>query len=61
MLPEFVHSQYSCCSPITNIKLANYLVNEFDTIKISKILDFCEIKNPEISIHRDHLIEHHLV
>ena len=30
-------------------------------LKISKILDFCKIINPEISIHRDHLIETSLV
>ena len=57
MQPGFVHSQYFCSYPISNIILANYLVNEFNTFKISKILDFCEIINPEISIHRDHLIE----
>ena len=38
-------------------KLANYQVNVFNTFKISEIFDFCEIINPEISIHRDHLIE----
>ena len=57
MQPEFVHSQYFCSYPISNIKLANYLVNEFNTFKMSKVLDFCKIINPEISIHRDHLIE----
>ena len=57
MQPEFVHSQYFCSIPISNIELAKYLVNEFNTFKISKILDFCKIINPEISIHRDDLIE----
>ena len=57
MLPEFVHSRFFCSYPILNIYFANYLVNEFNTIKISKILDFCKINNPDISIHRDHLIE----
>ena len=57
MKPEFVHSQYFCSYPISNIKLANYLVNEFNAFKISKILDLCKIINPEISIPRDHLIE----
>ena len=57
MQPEFVYSQYFCSYPITKIYLANYLVNEFNTFKISKILDFCKIINPEISIHRDNLIE----
>ena len=56
MQPEFVHSQYFCSYPISNILLINYLVNEFNTFKISKILDFCKIINPDISTHRDHLI-----
>ena len=43
MQPKFVHSQYFCSCPILNIQLANYLVNEFNTFKISKILDFCEL------------------
>ena len=57
MQPEFVHSQYFCSYPISNIEFANYLVNEFKTFKIFKILDFCKIINLEITIHMDHLIE----
>ena len=57
MKPEFVHSQYFCSYPKSNIYLANYLVNEFNTFKIYMILDFCKIINPEISIHRYHLSE----
>ena len=57
MQPEFVHSQYFCSYPISNLWLANYLLNEFNTFKISKIPDFCGIINPEISIHRIYLIE----
>ena len=57
MQPVFVYSQYFCSYPILNLQVANYLVNEFNTFKISKILDFCKNMNPEISIHRDHLNE----
>ena len=57
MQPGFVHSQYYRSYPISNIYIANYLVNEFNTFKIFKILDLCEIINPEISIHMGHLIE----
>ena len=39
MQPELVHSQYFCSYPISNILLANYIVNEFNTFKISKIIN----------------------
>ena len=39
---------------VVNSKINLSILNTF---KISKILDFSKIINPEISIHRDHLIE----
>ena len=55
----FIHlTEYDVCHIFESVKSYKclYLI-VLNTFKISKILDFCKIINPEISIHRDHLIE----